>query len=132
MRRIGLSAHIGLVWIVLLLIVAQFFLAGLGVFGAESFSAHEDVGNALHGLSVLLLLLTIAVRRNRVDLILAVSLFVLMSVQVALPSARDDAPGLAALHVPNAVLVLVIAEHLARRSLRPPPGDATASSAPAQ
>jgi uncharacterized protein DUF6220 len=131
MRRVGLAAHTGLAWIVLLLIVLQFFLAGLGVFGAESFSAHEDVGAALHGLSLLVLLLTIAVRRNRVDLILAVSLFVLMQIQVALPDARDDAPGLAAMHVPNAVLLLVVVEHLARRSLRPPPGDAAPSGAPA-
>ena len=131
MKRVLLTTHTGLVWIVLLGIVVQFFLAGLGVFGAESFSSHEDLGLALHGLSLLVLLLTIAVRRNRVNLILAVALFVLMQVQVSLPSARDDAPGLAALHVPNAVLLLVIAEHMARRSLRPPPGDAAAPAAPA-
>jgi hypothetical protein len=126
-RSFGLTVHTGLAWLVLLGIVLQFVLAGLGVFGAESFSAHEDVGGALHGLALLLLLVTIWVRRNRVDLILAVSLFVLMQIQVALPDTRDDAPGLAAMHVLNALFLFVIADHMARRTLRPPPGEAAPS-----
>ena len=47
-------------WLALLIavgIVVQVFLAGLGIFGAESFDAHEEFGGILHGLTILVFLL---------------------------------------------------------------------------
>ena len=47
------------------LVLVQFILAGMGIFGASSFEAHEAVGGILHGLTVLVFLLAIAGPRTR-------------------------------------------------------------------
>ena len=47
MRRALSKAYSGLAWLALALGVLQFFLAGLGIFGASSFSAHEGVVSAI-------------------------------------------------------------------------------------
>ena len=65
----------------------QFFLAGLGVFGAESFEAHKDFAGGFHLFALLLVILALLVRRNRVDLILVITLFVLTTIQFSLPEA---------------------------------------------
>jgi Family of unknown function (DUF6220) len=92
--------------ITLLLVTLQFFLAGLGIFGATSFSAHETVGGILH-VTALLMLVTAAVGQlGRSPIIFGAGLLVLIVIQSALPGARDDAPGIAALHP---LLALVIA-----------------------
>ena len=70
-----------------------------------------------HLLALLLLLLAIFVRRNRTDIILAVVLFVIVTIQFSLPEARDDAPGVAALHVVNALFIWIVGYHLAMRAL---------------
>jgi hypothetical membrane protein len=117
MRRAGQSAYLVIAWLFLAVVIVQFFLAGLGVFGAESFEAHRDFGGAFHLLALLLLLLAIFVRRNRTDIILAVALFVIVTVQFSLPNAVDDAPGVAALHVVNALFIWMVGYHLAMRAL---------------
>ena len=46
-------------WLALLIavgVVVQVFLAGLGVFGADSFDAHESVGWMIHTAAILLLI----------------------------------------------------------------------------
>ena len=117
MRRAGQSAYLVIAWLFLAVVIVQFFLAGLGVFGAESFEAHRDFGGAFHLLALLLLVLAIFVRRNRTDIILSVVLFVIVTVQFSLPEARDDAPGVAALHVVNALFIWIAGYHLAMRAL---------------
>ena len=117
MRRAGQSAYLVIAWLLLVAVIVQFFLAGLGVFGAESFEAHRDFGGAFHLLALLLLLLAIFVRRNRMDMILALVLFVIVTVQFSLPNAVDDAPGVAALHVVNALFIWIVGYHLAMRAL---------------
>jgi hypothetical protein len=49
-------------------LIVQFYLAGRGVFGASSFSAHRDFGDVLHLLTPVILILTLVNRttRNRV------------------------------------------------------------------
>ncbi len=67
--RKGLStAYSGVAWLIVALGVLQFFLAGLGIFGAESFSAHATVGGILHGLTILVFLLAIAGPRTGQDI----------------------------------------------------------------
>lgn len=117
MRRAGQSAYLVIAWLFLAAVIVQFFLAGLGVFGAESFEAHRDFGGAFHLLALLLLVLAIFVRRNRTDIILSVVLFVIVTVQFSLPNAVDDAPGVAALHVVNALFIWMVGYHLAMRAL---------------
>src|SRR5580765_4180525 len=88
-------------WLALLIavgIVVQVFLAGLGIFGAESFDAHEEFGGILHGLTILVFLLAIAGPRTGRTIGMGFGLAVLVTIQIALVGARDDTPGLAALH----------------------------------
>ena len=114
--RKGLStAYSGLGWLIVALGVLQFFLAGLGIFGAESFSVHETAGGILHGLTVLVFLLAIAGPRTGRDIGLGFALAVLTTLQIALPELRDDSPWLAAFHPVLALLVLGLAAHIGRR-----------------
>ena len=117
MRRAGQSAYLVIAWLFLVAVIVQFFLAGLGVFGAKTFAAHRDFGGAFHLIALLLLLLAILVRRDRTDIILSVVLFVIVTVQFSLPNAVDDAPGVAALHVVNALFIWIVGYHLAMRAL---------------
>jgi hypothetical membrane protein len=117
MRRVGQATYLVLAWLFLAAVITQFFLAGLGVFGAKTFEPHKDFAGVFHLLALLLLLLAIFVRRNRTDIILAVVLFVITTVQFSLPEARDDAPGVAALHVVNALFMWMVGYHLAMRAL---------------
>ena len=117
MRRAGEVSYVVLTGLFLAAVITQFFLAGLGVFGAKSFEPHKDFAGAFHLLALLLLLLAIFVRRNRTDIILTVLLFVIVTAQFSLPEARDDAPGVAALHVVNALFIWMVGYHIAMRAL---------------
>lgn len=115
MRKALSTAYSGLGWLIVLLGVLQFFLVGLGFFGGEGFSAHTDVGWGLHSLTVLVLLFAILGPRTRRDIILGVALFVVTTVQTALPGVKDDAGWLAAFHPVLALAVLGLAAHIGRR-----------------
>jgi hypothetical membrane protein len=117
MRRVGQVTYLVLAWVFLAAVITQFFLAGLGSFGAKTFEPHKDFAGVFHLLALLLLLLAIFVRRNRADILLALLLFVITTVQFSLPEARDDAPGVAALHVVNALFIWIVGYHLAMRAL---------------
>ena len=117
MRRAADASYVVIAWLFLAAVITQFFLAGLGVFGAKTFEPHKDFAGAFHLLALLLLLLAVFVRRNRTDIILTVVLFVIVTVQFSLPEARDDAPGVAALHVVNALFIWIVGYHLAMRAL---------------
>ena len=90
----------------------QFFLAGLGIFGAESFDAHESLGWSIHTASIALFLLALLGPRTGRAIGMSFALLVLLTVQVLLPGLRDDAPGLAALHPVLALFVLGLAVHI--------------------
>ena len=82
------AARTGYRWLLLVFLVAvavQIFLAGLGVFsfgdgdragGGHAFSAHQGLGFAIGGASILLLALAIAARPGKLALWLAVALVV--------------------------------------------------------
>jgi hypothetical protein len=115
MRR-GLSiAYSGLAWLALALGVLQFFLAGLGIFGASSFSAHEGVGYLFHTIAVVVFLLALAGPRTGRDIGMGALFAVLATVQIYLPELRGDAPALAALHPLLALVLLGLAAHIGRR-----------------
>ena len=107
-------------WLALLIaigIIVQVFLAGLGIFGAESFKAHEDFGGILHGLTILVFLLAIAGPRTARTIGMGFGLAVLVTIQIALVGARDDAPGVAALHPVLALFALGLAFHIGMPAL---------------
>src|SRR4051794_31321820 len=100
------------------LVVLQVFFAGLGIFGASSFDTHKAFGNALHGFTALLLILAIIGPRTGRDVGMAAALVVLVTIQIRLVSARDDAPGLAALHPVLALAALGLAVHMGLHVMR--------------
>jgi hypothetical protein len=111
--RSGLTtAYHALALLIALGVVVQVFLAGLGIFGAESFDAHEGFGWALHTSAIVLFLLALLGPRTRRTIGLAFGLLVLMTVQIMLVGARDDTPWLAALHPVLALFVLGLAIHI--------------------
>jgi hypothetical protein len=102
-------------WLALLIavgIVVQVFLAGLGIFGAESFDAHKNFGFILHLLTILVFLLAIAGPRTRRTIGMGFGLALLVTIQISLVDARDDAPGVAALHPVLALFALGLAFHI--------------------
>jgi lysylphosphatidylglycerol synthetase-like protein (DUF2156 family) len=119
MQRTFYQLYRALAWLFVAGAVIQFFLAGLGVFGAASFGPHMTVGKLLWLASLILLVLAAilalsgGLSRGRVGL--AALLFVLMVVQWSLIEAfSKGAPALAALHPVNGLLVLSVAFALAR------------------
>ena len=112
MRRGVTTAYEGLALFIAVGIVVQVFLAGLGIFGAKSFKAHEDWGVVLHSLSIVVFLLALIGPRTRRTIGLGFGLALLLTVQIALVSTRDDAPGLAALHPVLALFALGLAFHI--------------------
>jgi hypothetical protein len=107
-------------------VVVQVFLAGLGIFGAESFSAHKSFGWILHTAAIVLFLLSLLSPRTARTIGLAFGLLVLLTIQVMLVGARDDTPYLAALHPVLALFVMGLAFHIgaplvSRRAAAPAP-----------
>ena len=116
--RTGLSkAYSGVGYLVALLTVVQFFLAGLGIFGASSFDAHEGLGYMLHAITLIVFLLAIAGPRTGRDIGLGLALLLIATVQVYLPETRGDAPGIAALHPVVALVILGLSTHIGARYL---------------
>ena len=115
MRKALCTAYSGLAWLALALGVLQFFLAGLGIFGASSFSAHETVGYLFHTIAVLVFVLAVAGPRTGQDIGMGALFAVLATVQIYLPELRGDAPVLAAIHPLLALLLLGLAAHIGRR-----------------
>jgi FtsH-binding integral membrane protein len=107
-------------WVALLIAagaVVQFFLAGVGVFGADSFDAHESLGWILHTASLVVLIAAIVGPRTRDAIVLSVVFVVVFTIQVMLPGARDDSPWLAAFHPLLALAVLGLAVRIGMPAL---------------
>ena len=115
-RRGAGIAYVVFAGLFIVSVFVQFFLAGLGAFGAESYEAHKDFAGVFHLLALLLVVLALLVRRNRVDLILVITLFVLTTAQFSLPEANDGY--VQALHVLNALLIYTLAFHILQRGIK--------------
>jgi Family of unknown function (DUF6220) len=96
--------------------VVQFFLAGLGVFGASSYDAHRAFGLILVLVTLVLLVLSIVGRMPRTTIILTVVLLGLNVLQMVL--ANTDVGEIAALHPVNGVVIVFLAYELTQRSRR--------------
>ena len=88
-------------------VLAQVYLAGLGLFGTDGFGTHEDFGWMVHTLGMVAVLLAIIGPRTKVTILGALGLTVLNTIQIML--AQADAAGLAALHPTLALAVLGLA-----------------------
>ena len=109
MRSGATTAYYALALVIAAGVVVQIFLAGLGIFGAESFDAHEGFGWLLHTAAIVVFLLALLGPRTGRAIGLSFGLLVLMTIQIMLVNARDDTPYLAALHPTLALFVLGLA-----------------------
>ena len=112
MRSGATTAYYGLALLIAVLVVVQVFLAGLGIFGAESFDAHEGFGWILHTAAIVVFLLALLGPRTGRSIGLGFGLLALMTIQIMLVNARDDTPYLAALHPTLALFVLGLAAYI--------------------
>ena len=97
-------------------IVVQFFLAGLGAFGATSFDPHRALGFILGIASLAMLVIALVGRLPRFLLLLTLVLFGLNVLQSIL--ANIDVEEIAALHAVNALAIVFVAHELMQRSRR--------------
>ena len=108
--------HQWLARIVLAGFLAQFYLAGTGIFGVGTLDPHRMLGSVLAIPIILLLILALAGRMGQRLIGLSVLLVVLTIVQAMLPSLRDDAAWLAALHPINALALMGITAAIGREA----------------
>jgi hypothetical protein len=111
MRTALSKIHVGLAWGTFAAVVAQFFFAGVGIFGASSFEAHRLTGALLLIPALALLLLALAGWMGGMRIGLSALLLVLMVVQPLLVRGPSL---LAALHPVNALAILFVTLVLAR------------------
>jgi hypothetical protein len=100
------------------LVVFQFYLAGLGLFGSSpDFSSHRTLGTSWLPVSALLIFLGAVIGgRSRLDVTAALGAFVLVLFTSALPSRAESDPSLAALHPVSALATFLVGSVLAYRS----------------
>src|SRR5258708_3710889 len=111
MRKAITTMHTGLSWVILAAVGAQFFLVGLGLFGATDLRAHRLTGSLIIPASLILLILALAGRLDGARIGLSAALFLPTLVQCFLTRGPSL---IAALHPVNAVVILFIALRLAR------------------
>jgi magnesium-transporting ATPase (P-type) len=113
-------------------VVVQIFFAGLGIFSAlpeegesvssesfeDEFELHSALGFFLLLASLLLLILILIAWTGPRSIGATFGLFVLVIVQMVLAWTGEDAPGVAALHPVNALLILGLSAFLARSAWR--------------
>ena len=112
MRNGVTTAYYWLALLIAVAIVVQVFLAGVGVFGANSFDAHENFGWMIHSAAILLFILALIGPRTRRAIGMSFGLLALMTIQIELVGARDDEPYVAAFHPVLALFVLGLAVHI--------------------
>ena len=126
-------AHSILAHVILAGALLQFFFGGLVIFGGGLLELHFIVGDLMLLLSLIALILAVFGRRA---LPWTAALFVAVLIQRFLPGFRESAPGIAALHTLNAVLILFLAITVFRGgampSLRPPTGGGAQLGRPSQ
>jgi hypothetical protein len=110
-------------WLLVAGVIAQFYTAGLGIFGGASFQAHRVLGSASALVALLLLIFVLVARRGLGDTSLAAGCLALTILQpVLIFVVRPRLPELAAVHPVVGILIGVLAWQLASRSagrLRP-------------
>jgi hypothetical protein len=93
----------------LLGLLAQVFLAGLGVFdGAANFATHRNLGYMLGLVTLVILALALVAGAGRLVIGLSVLLLVQFAMQSVFVAVRADNPVFAALHPVNGVLIILV------------------------
>ena len=99
-------------WLFVVGLIAQVYLAGMGVFGGD-FANHRNVGYGVGLLPIVMFVVGLIGRVGRLDLGLTALLFVQGILQTVFILQRESSPSIAALHPVNGVLMLIIGIYLA-------------------
>ena len=119
--------------ILVLGLVLQVFLAGLGVFDDPTFFlTHRDTGYTLEGLAFFVIVFAAIARAGRAQIGVAALIFGLFLLQSVFVAMRVSSPAVAALHPVNGFLILLLAIVLARRAWAFARATRLAPGAPAQ
>ena len=114
-RSIARVAHLILALLLVVGVVVQIFLAGMGVFaGSSNFATHRDFGYLLELLPVLLVLAAAVGRLGRRQIVVPAVIFGLFILQSILILPRESVPAIAALHPVNGFLIALLAVSVAR------------------
>ena len=98
-------------------LVLQVFLAGLGVFDDPTFFlTHRDTGYTLELVALVVIVLAAVARAGRAQIGIAALIFGLFLLQSVFIVMRTSAPAVAALHPVNGFLILLLSIVLARRA----------------
>ena len=117
MTRAARYAYLVLAWLVVVGIVTQVFLIGLGLFGdSDNTELHAAFGWILHLLPVLVLLAAALSRAGRRHWQWALALAAVVFV-VPILAGMEDTPVIAALHPVGAIIAFWLAVVVAQNSL---------------
>ena len=98
-------------------LVLQVFLAGLGVFDDPTFFlTHRDTGYTLELVALVVIVLAAVARAGRAQIGIAALIFGLFLLQSVFVAVRESTPAVAALHPVNGFLILLLSIVLARRA----------------
>lgn len=110
-------AHLVVAWAFVAGVVIQVFLAGLGVFDSpERFAVHATWGYTLEVLPIVLLILAVAGRLGRRQVIYPIVIFAMFMLQSIFVALRTDMPMVAALHPVNGFGILLVGILMAREA----------------
>jgi Family of unknown function (DUF6220) len=115
MRSIARNVFVVVAWLFVAALIAQVFLAGLGVFsGPASFATHRDVGYTLSLFPIVLLVAALVGGLGGRMAVLAAVVLGLIILQSVFVAMRDAAPAVAALHPVNGFVIVLLALVMAR------------------
>ena len=98
-------------------LVLQVFLAGLGVFDDPTFFlTHRDTGYTLEAVAFFVIVFAAIARAGRAQIGIAALIFGLFLLQSVFVAVRESSPAVAALHPVNGFLILLLSIVIARRA----------------
>jgi Family of unknown function (DUF6220) len=118
-KRIAGAVHLAAGWLLVVGLLVQVFLAGLGIFGdASAFATHRDFGHLLEIFPVVIVVTALVAGYGRSRALAGVGLLALLLLQTILVLQRGSSDVLAALHPVNGFLVMLVAVWVAVDSTR--------------
>lgn len=118
-RRIARPIHLVAAWLLVVGLLVQVFLAGLGIFADESaFATHRGFGHLLEVFPIILLVTALVAGYGRSRAVAGLGLLAMLLLQTILVLQRGSSDILAALHPVNGSLVLLAAVFVAWDSTR--------------
>jgi Family of unknown function (DUF6220) len=118
-QRIAGAIHLAAAWLLVIGLLVQIFLAGLGIFDDPgAFATHRDFGHLLEILPVVVLVTALVAGYGRWRALAGLGLLALLFLQTLLVLQASSAPVIAALHPVNAFVLLLGATLVARDSTR--------------